>query len=145
MNFDRPRRANEDVISWAISTQRIAAAGEANWRGMLAKGTVTPTFVESLATPLPPDPVPPAVRQQQAKATIATVRAKLGLAPTASKAEVLAAIDKLPKRPAASTVPDLSAGEWDEPVPTPRVPANTSPLSLMYLAPDEITAGQEQI
>lgn len=56
MSYDRPRQPNEDAITWAISTQRIAAAGEANWRAMLAKGQVDVPFIESLATALPPDP-----------------------------------------------------------------------------------------
>lgn len=95
MPYDRPKRANEDTIGWAVATQRISAAGAAGWRQMVATGAVTEDFVKSLATPLQPDPVSPEVRQQQAKASIALVRAKLDLPPDAPHADVLAAVDKL--------------------------------------------------
>lgn len=95
MPYDRPKRAKEDMIDWAVSTQRISAAGAAGWREMLATGAVTEDFVRSLATPLQADPVPPEVRQQQAKASVALVKAKLNLPPDAPHADVLAAVDKL--------------------------------------------------
>lgn len=59
MSYDRPRQPNQDVIDWAVATQRIAAAGAANWRAMLSKGQIDVPFIESLATALPPDPDQP--------------------------------------------------------------------------------------
>lgn len=109
MPYDRARRPGEDVVTFAIATERIAASSADSWRTMIAGGGVSEAFIEGLATPLLPIAAAAGpTTAKQAATTTAKVKAKLGLPASASRAEVLSAIDKLSKpaarRPAAAPV-----------------------------------------
>lgn len=116
MGYDRARRQGEDVIGWAIETQRLDAAGADNWRKMLSRGTVNAAFIERLASPLPAEPGSLRARSELR----AAVRQRLGLPVAASQAEVAAAVEKTLAASPGTPAPRQAAK------PAPMAAANTA-------------------
>jgi hypothetical protein len=145
MPYDRPRRRGEDIVRYAVETQRIAASAADDWRTILRGGGVPESFVEGLATPLLPDPqVPklrPQVKPQKAAQPVAasaprdavspagraSMCTSLGLPATASAAEVYAALEA---RVSAKKTPAPVAAAGPAPqraAAPPLVDANANP------------------
>lgn len=100
ITYDRSRRSGESVLDWALATRRVGAARADQYRTMLASGSLTETFVETLASPLPAKP-------EDVKASpqlVAALRQKLNLPTTAGRDQIFAALEtaspaKTPARP----------------------------------------------
>lgn len=48
---DRPRRTDEDPVTYGIRTGRLAPSRAADWRQMIADGTISPGFIEESLPP----------------------------------------------------------------------------------------------
>lgn len=49
--YDRPRRPDEDAVSFGVRTGRIAASRAYDWRAMIADGTIDESFIEQSLPP----------------------------------------------------------------------------------------------
>lgn len=143
MPYNRRRRHGEDVLSYAVETDRISAASVPGWRGMIAAGAVTETFIENLASPYPPEPGPAWANRQTGSrpatpvaaastdTVTATSRARmakvLGLHTNASSERVLAEIDRLKARTAGSEQTPVAAAAQPTEPPMPVVNAELNP------------------
>lgn len=101
VTYDRPRRSGENVVDWALATRRVGASRADQYRTMLASGSVTESFVEALASPLPTKPSDVKASQH----LVSGMRQRLNLPPTAGRDQILAALEAVAGR---SSQPDLS-------------------------------------
>lgn len=137
MPYDRPRRPGEDVLKYAVETQRIAASSVNSWQTMMSGGSVSDQFIEGLASPLLPDPQAPAVKPRRAQPVAASagndavtpamkakLTAALGLPKTASATQIYAAMDA--KNVAKKTAPPTAVAA-STPAPLPAVDVNANP------------------
>lgn len=157
MPYDRCRRPGEDVLAYAVETDRVSAESVPGWRSMIAAGAVSEAFIERLASPYKPEPTGRRMSQHRTDAPIGAsagdslspvTRAKmattLGLHANASGETVLATIDRLKTKVGKTAETPVAAASSQRPVPLINADANPLVYELASRSPqgfkDALTA-----